>query len=349
MEEVQLICVGYAGSTAANFNLLMPYFKGRILFSPVEYRGRGTRGRRGNNAVNACRAERMEGAAEAGCVQNTEGTLIKGCGKNAEGAAEAGCVQNTEGTVIKGCGKNAEGAADTGCIQNTEGAANKVRRKNIIGEVNDSFAENGKNIINKEYSDNIELVYDVADQVKKLRRPELPYAILGYSMGAQVVYELFAQGLLTEKPRCIFIAAHEPPDVPCAGKDIDLCDREAFLERVKQYGGMDIRLLQDARFASIFLERMRADFRLLQEYSFSGEYHSFPSRAVMLYSEEDTPLEIVRGWQRFSEKEMRFFPLGNSHFFFRTHAEEFCGIILRELGLMQPERLEGSVKGTDQV
>ena len=277
MEEVQLICVGYAGSTAANFNLLMPYFKGRILFSPVEYRGRGTRGRRGNNAVNACRTERMEGAAEAGCVQNTEGTLIKGCGKNAEGAA------------------------DTGCIQNTEGAANKVRRKNIIGEVNDSFAENGKNIINKEYSDNIELVYDVADQVKKLRRPELPYAILGYSMGAQVVYELFAQGLLTEKPRCIFIAAHEPPDVPCAGKDIDLCDREAFLERVKQYGGMDIRLLQDARFASIFLERMRADFRLLQEYSFSGEYHSFPSRAVMLYSEEDTPLEIVRGWQRFPD------------------------------------------------
>ena len=33
-------------------------------------------------------------------------------------------------------------------------------------------------------------------------------------MGAQVVYELFAQGLLEENPLCIFLAAHEPPDVP---------------------------------------------------------------------------------------------------------------------------------------
>ena len=38
--EIQLICVGYAGSTAANFNLLAPYFAGEVLFSAVEYRGR---------------------------------------------------------------------------------------------------------------------------------------------------------------------------------------------------------------------------------------------------------------------------------------------------------------------
>ena len=277
MEKVQLISVGYAGSTAANFNLLLPYFEGRILFSPVEYRGRGTRGRQGNCAGDAHRARKAEGA------------------------------------VIERHAKNAEGAGNTG------------------------------------YADNTELVWDVADQVKKLRRPKLPYAVLGYSMGAQVVYEMFAQGLLAEKPLCIFIAAHEPPDVPCAGKDVDLCDEAAFLERVKRYGGRDSRLRQDARFAAMFRERMRADFRLLQEYAFSGEYRSFPSRAVVLYCEEDTPFEIVRGWQRFSEKEVRFFLLGSSHFFFRTHAEEFCGIIMKELELTQQERLEGSAEETDQV
>ena len=253
MEEVQLICVGYAGSTAANFNILLPHFAGKVCFSAVEYRGRGTRSRR---------------RERAGLVNNVG---------NAAGADTAG---------------------------NEAGAG---------------------------YADNADLVQDVAEQVKQLRKPELPYVILGYSMGAQVVYELFAQGLLTERPLCVFVAAHEPPDVPCAGKDIDLDDEEAFLERVKIYGGMDGRLLQDARFASIFLPRMRGDFRLLKEYVFSGVYHYFPARVVMLYCEEDTPYATVRGWQRFSEREVRFFPLGRSHFFFRTNAEEFCGIIMREI------------------
>ena len=50
--EIQLICVGYAGSTAANFNLLAPYFAGEVLFSAVEYRGRGRRVRDGGYADN---------------------------------------------------------------------------------------------------------------------------------------------------------------------------------------------------------------------------------------------------------------------------------------------------------
>lgn len=227
--EIQLICVGYAGSTAANFNLLAPYFAGEVLFSAVEYRGRGRRVRDGG------------------------------------------------------------------------------------------------------YADNGELVRDVAGQIKELRRGELPYAILGYSMGAQVVYELSAQGLLEENPLCIFLAAHEPPDVPCAGKEIDLGDGEAFLERVIKYGGMDLRLLQDARFADVFLARMRGDFRLLQEYKFSGVYHKFPARVIVFYCEEDTPYHIMGGWQRFSQEEILFFPIGNSHFFFRTDTEEFCGIIKQQL------------------
>jgi len=228
MKKIQLICVGYAGSVASNFNLLLPYFDEKIDFLPVEYRGRGSRSKE------------------------------------------------------------------------------------------------------SKYDDNDDMVRDVAMRIKALRNIELPYAILGYSMGAQVVYELFAQGLLTEPPICTFLAAHEPPDVDCFGKSIDLDDEQKFLENMKVYGGLDERLLKDARFASIYGSRMKDDFKLLHEYQFSGTYHYFLSRAVMLYCEKDTPYEKVQGWKRFAE-EIVFYELGENHFFFKSHPKEFCNILEKEI------------------
>lgn len=228
MNRVQLICVGYAGSVAANFNFLVPYLGENILLTAIEYRGRGTRSK--------------------------------------------------EST----------------------------------------------------YKDNDEMAADVAEQLIRTREPEVPYAILGYSMGAQVVYEMFAQKLVKEMPVCIFLAAHEPPDVDCFGKSIDLEDDAEFLERVKAYGGMDERLLTDNRFASIFLPRMKADFALLKAYRFRGEYDRLPAKVAMMYCEKDTPFEKVQGWRRFSDA-IRFYEIGQSHFFFKTHPEEFCKVIKDEI------------------
>lgn len=229
MKKIQLICVGYAGSVAANFNLLASHMGEDISVSVVEYRGRGSRSKEAP------------------------------------------------------------------------------------------------------YIDNDDIVADVAQQVELLRSKELPYAILGYSMGAQVVYEMFAQELLTEMPVCTFLAAHEPPDVDCFGKSINMDDDVAFLEHVKKYGGLDERLLQDARFASIFVSRMKQDFRLLKDYRFSGEYYKIPSNVAMLYCENDTPYEVIKGWQRFAEQKIKFHQMGHSHFFFRTHTEEFGEIVTTQI------------------
>lgn len=184
-----------------------------------------------------------------------------------------------------------------------------------------------------------EAVKDIAEQIGQIRMPEYSYAILGYSMGAQNVYELFATNMLKEKPICIFVAAHEPPDVACAAKRFRIEDDKEFVEHVKVYGGLDDRLLADARFAGIYMARMRADFKLLQEYCFDGIYHLFPARLAVFYCEQDTPFGVMRGWDRFTVKEPVFYELGYSHFFFRTNAEEFCKIILAEL------ELEKCVKG----
>lgn len=230
MKRIQLICVGYAGSVAANFNILASHMGEDIKVSVVEYRGRGSRSKEAP------------------------------------------------------------------------------------------------------YGDNDEMIVDAAEQIQIIRDRDLPYAILGYSMGAQVVYELFAQNRLQEVPVCTFLAAHEPPDVDCFGKSINMEDDAAFLEHIKKYGGLDERLLQDARFASIFISRMKMDFKLLKDYRFSRNYQKISSDVVMLYCEKDTPYEVIKGWQRFSEKEIRFYQMGQSHFFFKTDTEEFCEVLMAEMG-----------------
>lgn len=176
-----------------------------------------------------------------------------------------------------------------------------------------------------------EMVLDVAGQIVDLRMDGIPYAILGYSMGAQNVYELFARKLLTEVPVCTFVAAHEPPDVDCMGKQFSIDDDKEFMEHMKVYGGMDERLLQEPRFAGIYTPRMKADFRMLQDYRFNGEYHKFLSDLVVFYCEKDTPYSKTCGWSRFAPNETKFYELGHSHFFFRTNTEEFCNIIKNTL------------------
>ncbi len=176
-----------------------------------------------------------------------------------------------------------------------------------------------------------EMVRDIFEQIIKIRKPEYPYAILGYSMGAQNVYELFAQNLLTEKPAYIFVAAHEPPDIDCMAKRFCLDDDREFINHVKFYGGLDERLLSDKRFAEIYTMRMKADFKLLQEYCFDGKYKVFPAGLAVFYCERDTPFELVQGWRRFAIEEPEFYELGHSHFFFRTETEKFCKIIRKKL------------------
>lgn len=228
MKNVQLICIGYAGSVASAFNILSKHFGEEVVVTSVEYRGRGKRNR-----------------------------------------------------------------------------------------------ESG-------YSDNHDMENDVAEQIKQLRLPETPYAILGYSMGVQVVYELFAKGLLDEVPVCTFLAAHEPPDVDCFGKSVELANDEEFIKQLQRYGGMDLRLLEDNRFREIYLSRMRVDYQRLKEYRFSGDYVKIPSKVVMCYCEKDTPYDVIKGWKRFSD-DIAFYELGDNHFFYKSDTKEFCEIIRREV------------------
>ena len=63
------------------------------------------------------------------------------------------------------------------------------------------------------YADFDEMTEDIAGQIREKRIPEYEFALLGYSMGSIVLYEILAKELLGEVPCHIFVAAHEAPDI----------------------------------------------------------------------------------------------------------------------------------------
>lgn len=70
------------------------------------------------------------------------------------------------------------------------------------------------------YHDFEELLIEVKEQIETHRKKDVPYAILGYSMGSLAAYELAANYFMADLPKHIFLAAHEPPDLPFREKSM---------------------------------------------------------------------------------------------------------------------------------
>ena len=100
-----------------------------------------------------------------------------------------------------------------------------------------------------------ELVQDMTDMVREVRNPEIPYAILGYSMGSVVAYEVWKayrkQGW--ELPVHMFVASHRPPHLPLQGNLNADSSEEEVIEALCNFGGMDPRLLENKRFLNLFI------------------------------------------------------------------------------------------------
>ncbi|MFF0171323.1 thioesterase II family protein [Streptomyces prasinus] len=93
-----------------------------------------------------------------------------------------------------------------------------------------------------------------------------PFVFVGHCSGSIVALELARrigerQGRL---PAALFVSSIAGP-VRRSSESIHLLPREAFFERVAQYGGIDESVLGDPEVMDIFEPTLRADFRVAEE------------------------------------------------------------------------------------
>lgn len=172
---------------------------------------------------------------------------------------------------------------------------------------------------------------DVSSNILRQRNSELPYAVLGYSMGSNIVYHLIAKRFLDTDPIYLFLCARDCVDQPSPSLQHYRLDDVDFLEEIRKLGGLDDRLLKDERFLKIYMKPIREDYRVLGQFRYSDMDRSLPCDTAVLYCEKDTPFSTIKGWDGLVDGEVNYYALGDNHFFIRQNYREMADIINAQL------------------
>lgn len=171
-----------------------------------------------------------------------------------------------------------------------------------------------------------ELILDVRRQIEANRTTDVPFALLGYSMGVEIAFDL-AQFSLKEKPSYVFFAAREAIQFDTKGYNYALLDKKHFIDKIIEFGGVDERILKNSRFCELYMKPVYADYKLLHQYKFKPEYGKLNSDLTVFFCEKDTPFARVEQWKEHSEGTTMFYEMGDNHFFIQQNAKKMAEII----------------------
>ena len=173
-----------------------------------------------------------------------------------------------------------------------------------------------------------DLFEDAILYCKERRNLEFPYAVLGYSMGSVLAYEMLARKSLAGELKHLFICAEvSPKDSSLELRKVTNPTEDKILERARSLGGLDERMLKNKRFADIYIKPMLSDYRLFFNYRFSGYEDKIQTDTTFFYCEKDTALVDVEKWDELIEGKFDYHEMGDNHFFINHHYADMARII----------------------
>ncbi len=181
------------------------------------------------------------------------------------------------------------------------------------------------------------LLEDAIVYCRDRRRQDIPYAVMGYSMGSVLAYEILKREAIAGELKHLFIAAEVSPRDRCLElRKVKDPTEERILDRARRLGGLDDRMLQNKRFTDIYIKPMLSDYRLFFEYEFAegkgkaGE-DKIRTDTTFFYCEKDTALTDVQRWEELLDGEYDYHELGKNHFFLNQHYVEMAQVINHHL------------------
>ena len=183
--------------------------------------------------------------------------------------------------------------------------------------INEPFASSWEN-----------LMKDVKKQIIDQRIREVPFAILGYSMGTAIAYEML-QFRLDEKPIHAFLCARG-----CGGQfDVpgEIKSKEKFAEEIEQLGGMDEKITKNKRLLKYFIGPVYEDYKLLNQYYYKKDKGMPEVDFTILYCEKDTSYDMVRQWKHRTKGRVEYYEMGENHFFIHDCVHKMTNIICNTL------------------
>lgn len=172
-----------------------------------------------------------------------------------------------------------------------------------------------------------EFVADAARQVTRHRNQRLPYAVLGYSMGTALAYELITNEYGWGMPVHAFFCARG-----CLRDEkLARLPENELLEHTVKLGGIDGIVLKNENLKNIILHPLKEDYGIYFSYQYSPGTRPLTCPVTVFYCREDTPFPTVEGWKELTDGHTEFYEFGDNHFFLLKHYREMAGLVSHAL------------------
>jgi surfactin synthase thioesterase subunit len=175
------------------------------------------------------------------------------------------------------------------------------------------------------YEKYADFVVDVTSRIRKRRDTSIPYALLGYSMGSVLAFDIATKKMLGESPTHCFLCAQG--SILRRGKFGLIADlnEASFLTKIQEMGGIDERLKKNEQEYRKRVSIIRSDFNILEQYVYDGNKGVFDT--TIIYSQMDNSCDYIFDWSDVIDGEIDYYEMGSNHFFINQCYKEIAQIV----------------------
>ncbi len=164
---------------------------------------------------------------------------------------------------------------------------------------------------------------------------DIPFAVLGCSVGALVGFELARRldQIHAIQPTHLFVCANRAPQLVHRGARVHALPTNQFIDAVRELAGTPDEVFQNQELVELVLPTLRADFALYETYKF--EPKSALTCPITVFGGDEDPTTSAAGlmaWRKVTSDQctVRIFNAG--HFVLQAHAAEIAKEVSTALG-----------------
>lgn len=160
-----------------------------------------------------------------------------------------------------------------------------------------------------------------------------PYVLFGHSLGATLAY-LLAHKVRQEcrpAPLHLILSGTDGPSVAPDFPPRYLFSKADFKDKLKSYGGIADELLNDEAAFDFFEPILRADFQIVETWTYTEKPKLDIPASVITGTEEDMTEAEIRSWQKEFNTQVDFKKMDGRHFFLFENPKAFVDLVQQQI------------------